>query len=361
MADRDIGPAPGNDMIPAISRLIADQGPLPLARAMTLAADHYYATRQPFGASGDFVTSPEISQMFGELVGLWLADLWARAGAPSPFLLVELGPGRGTLLTDALRACQHALPAFTSAAELHLVERSPRLKALQQQAFPGATFHDNLDTLPTHAPALFIANEFLDALPLTQFERTETGWALRSVGAEGWDLSSAANIHFIPAEVREAPPGTVHERNFAAESLVAAVARRLGSQGGAALFFDYGYTGPATGDTLQAIHNGQFADVLDTLGEADISAHVDFAAMARAASAQATVYGPADQGAFLTGLGIRERAERLKAAASLMARAEIEAAVARLTSVNTMGRLFKALAIVAPDWPPPAGFPSIGK
>lgn len=345
-------------MIPAIRDAIEAQGPLPLARAMALAADHYYATREPFGRAGDFVTAPEISQMFGELVGLWFADLWARAGSPSPFVLAEAGPGRGTLMTDMLRACRHALPAFVDAARIYLVEKSPRLAAIQRQALPDAVIVDDFDKLPPDMPLLFVANEFLDALPISQFERTDDGWALRRVGLSGWDTAVPANIHFVPEEVRLSVPGSVHERNFSGEQFVAQVAKRVSAHGGAGLFLDYGYVGPAIGDTLQAIRFGKFADVMETLGEADISAHVDFGAMERAAAHHAPVFGPVDQGAFLVALGIRQRADRLKAAASLEARAEIEAALVRLTAPAAMGRLFKAMAILSSDWPAPSGFPT---
>lgn len=345
-------------MIAAIRAAIAAEGPLPLARAMAMAASHYYATREPFGPTGDFVTAPEISQMFGELVGLWLADLWDRAGRPMPVAIVELGPGRGTLMADARRAIARAAPGLAAAA-LHLVESSPRLRARQQAALAGAVFHDHAGTLPADMPLLLVANEFLDALPLTQFERTADGWALRRVGEAGFDLALAAQPALIPARIREAAPGAVHERNFAAESMVAGVARRLASQGGAALFVDYGYLGPALGDTLQAIRHGAFADPLATLGEADISAHVDFAALARAGAAHARVHGPVMQGMFLEELGIAARAEALKSAASIERRAEIAAAHARLVSVGAMGRLFQVLALGAPGWPEPAGFPNL--
>jgi len=325
---------------------------------MAMAADHYYATREPFGAAGDFVTAPEISQMFGELVGLWLADMWQRAGSPAPVLLVELGPGRGTLMADALRAIAKAAPWLAAAARLNLVERSPRLRAEQALKLPDATWHDSLATVPDDAPILLVANEFLDALPLTQFERTGEGWALRRVGPDGWDLAMAANVAFIPEALRDAPPGSVHERNFASETLAAAVAKRLAAQGGAALIIDYGYKGPALGDTLQAIRSGAFADPLATLGEADISAHVDFGAIGRAAAAHASVWGPEAQGMFLENLGISARAEALKAMASIEMRAEVEAARVRLVSIGAMGRLFQAMAIVAPGWPAPAGFSS---
>lgn len=346
-------------MIPAIADVIAREGPLPLARAVALAADHYYATHEPFGPGGDFVTAPEISQMFGELVGLWLADLWQRAGAPLPVAIVELGPGRGTLMRDALRAIARALPQLAAEGALHLVEKSRRLRAMQAQRLAGASWHDGIAGLPDDRPLLLVANEFLDALPLTQFERTAEGWALRRVAADGWDLALAANAALIPEPLRDSPPGSVHERNFAGEALVAEVARRLARQGGAALFIDYGYQGPALGETLQALKRGRPADPLATLGEADISAHVDFAAVARAAQHHARVFGPEAQGPFLEALGLSARAEALKALAGIEARAGIEAARVRLASPTAMGGLFQALAIVAPGWPAPAGFPTL--
>ncbi|TPE59442.1 class I SAM-dependent methyltransferase [Sandaracinobacter neustonicus] len=348
-------------MIADIEALLRREGPLPLARVMALAADHYYATREPFGVAGDFVTAPEISQMFGELIGLWLADLWQRAGSPAPVALAELGPGRGTLMADALRAIAKAAPGLRAALSVQFVEKSPRLRALQAKVVPDATWHDDLSTLPDDRPLLLVANEFLDALPLTQFERVEDGWVMRRVeiGSAGprWDRSVGANLAFLPAEIRDAPVGQVHERNFGAEQVAAAVARRLAAQGGAALFIDYGYAGPATGDTLQALKGGHYADPLQTLGEADVSAHVDFAAIARAARPNAQVFGPEAQGMFLESLGLADRAEALKRLASLERRAEIEAAHVRLTAPGAMGRLFQALALVAEGWPVPAGFP----
>jgi SAM-dependent MidA family methyltransferase len=348
-------------VIPDLEALLAG-GPLPLARVMQLAADHYYDTHEPFGPNGDFVTAPEISQMFGECIGLWLADLWQRAGSPATVHLAELGPGRGTLMADALRAAARAAPAFAAALSLHLVERSPRLRALQAQRLPHARWHDDLSTIPTDAPLLLVANEFLDALPIAQFERVEDGWVMRRVErtATGlrWDRSVGANLAFIPEAIRNAPVGAVHERSFAAEGVAAAVGKRLAAQGGAALFIDYGHAGPALGDTLQSLKGGQYADPLETLGEADISAHVDFTAIARAIAPHARVFGPQAQGMFLEHIGISHRAEALKAMASTQVRAEITAAHARLVSVGAMGRLFLALAAVAPDWPAPAGFPT---
>ena len=353
-------------MTPELHDLLRREGPLPLARVMAIAAEQYYATREPFGVGGDFVTSPEISQMFGELVGLWLADLWQRAGAPSPVILAELGPGRGTLMVDALRAIGRAAPALHAAIELHLVEKSERLKAVQQKALPQASWHADLSTLPDDAPLLLVANEFLDALPLAQFEKLEDGWVLRRVEATGangarFDRSVGANLAFIPAGLRDAPAGSVFERNFGSEQLAATIAKRVSAQGGAALLIDSGYAGPALGDTLQALKGGAFADPLATLGEADISAHVDFSAVARAAAPHAHVLGPVAQGQFLEALGLGARAEALKALASIERRAEIEAARVRLSSPAAMGRLFQALSITSAGWPVPAGFPTSGQ
>lgn len=345
-------------MISRISQVIEETGPLPLARAMAMAADHYYASKEPFGPQGDFVTAPEISQMFGELVGLWMADIWQRAGAPEAFILCELGPGRGTLMEDALRAARSAVAGFADAAQIHLVERSGRLRLLQRSRVPDATHHDDLADVPRGLPTLLIANEFLDALPLTQLERTADGWALRRVGADGWDISVAANEEMVPAALREeARPGQLYERNFASEALVQNVATRLAADGGAALFIDYGYQGPALGDTLQAIKGGAFADPLATLGEADISAHVDFARMVAVAQGHTRISGPVAQGQFLEMLGISQRAEALRRHAPLAQAAEVEAARVRLVSPGAMGRLFQCLALSSQGWPEPAGFP----
>lgn len=343
-------------MTPELRQLLQREGPLPLARVMALAAQHYYAHHQPFGQAGDFITAPEISQMFGELLGLWLADLWQRAGAPARVILAELGPGRGTLLADALRAIGRAAPAFRAAIRLHLVETSTQLRAVQAERLPDATWHREFIEIPDDAPLLLVANEFLDALPLTQFERLADGWALRRVQADArFDTSVGANLAFLPPELVQAPVGSVYERNFASEQVALAVARRLADTGGAALFIDYGHEGPALGDTLQAIHHGQFAEPLPTLGEADISAHVDFARLREVAAPQARVFGPMAQGQFLLALGLRARADALKAGADLATSARIEAALARLTSPAAMGRLFQAMALVGRDWPAPAG------
>jgi SAM-dependent MidA family methyltransferase len=340
---------------------IRSSGPMPLARAMALANQHYYATRNALGPGGDFVTAPEVSQMFGELIGAWAADLWHRAGAPQDIALVELGPGRGTLMADLKRAARSAGldPA------VHFVETSEALRREQARRVPGAFFHDTIDTLPEDGPLMIVANEFLDALPITQFERTEVGWAVRHIrsGASGlfFEAVEPVKLAFIPETIRNAPEGSIYERNFAAEQVVAALARRLAAQGGAALLIDYGHEGPAIGDTLQAIHEGIFADPLAVLGDGDLTAHVDFAACRQAAvrAAPVAVHGPVDQGAFLIALGLRQRADRLKAAAAIDVRAALESQVARLAGAAAMGRLFKVMAFVAKGWPVPAGFPTL--
>lgn len=346
-------------MSPEVRAAIAAAGGvLALEEAMAIAVRSYYAGREPFGRSGDFVTAPEVSQMFGEMLGLWAADLWLRAGGPGRVILAELGPGRGTLMADALRAISQAAPAMATAIRLHLVETSPRLRAEQARRLPAARWHADAAELPDDAPLLLLANEFLDALPVVQLERTGAGWVRRAVAADGRLAHLPADPAAVPEPMRAAPPGTVFERRPAAETLAAELARRLARQGGAALLLDYGHAGPLAGDTLQALKDGAPADPLATLGEADLSAHVDFSAILAAACAAAPVasFGPMPQGAFLMRLGIAARAERLKAGRPPEARAEVEAALSRLVAPSMMGRLMKAVALVAPGWPEPAGF-----
>lgn len=341
----------------AIAAAIAIQGPIPVAHFMAAANRHYYATRDPLGAAGDFTTAPEINQMFGELLGLWLADLWDRAGRPKVHY-VELGPGRGTLAADALRAMRSA----GLDPPVHFVETSPALRGKQLERVPGASFHDDLSTLPSDVPLLVVANEFFDALPVRQLIRTAEGWRERHVAwspplfvpvARGSRLDE-----ILPDHLREAPMGSVIETSPASAAITRRLAARLVQQGGAALIVDYGYEGPAVGDTLQAVRGHAFANPFEEPGERDLTAHVDFATLGEAARAEgASTYGPVDQGLLLKSLGIEARAERLSAAAIERA-AEIAAAVARLTSDQQMGTLFKALALTAPAWPQPAGFAS---
>ena len=320
---------------------------------MAAANAHYYATRDPLGAGGDFTTAPEISQMFGELVGLALADLWSRAGRPAA-ALVELGPGRGTLARDALAAMAQA----GLVPPVHLVETSPALTAKQAALLPQAVHHDSIDTLPSDQPLLIVANEFFDALPVRQCVRTGEGWREMMVNLDGERLArtpgSAPMDDQIPPDLRDAPLGSIHEQSPASTAIIAALAQRLAAQGGALLVIDYGYNGPAIGDTLQAVRGHRFADPLANPGEADLTAHVDFTALAAAAPALIAA-GPVTQGDWLTRLGIDFRAAALCERHPERAD-DVRAQRDRLVKADAMGQLFRVLALHHPDWPTPAGF-----
>ena len=332
--------------------LIAEGGPIPVGRFIGMANAHYYGSRDPLGAAGDFITAPEISQMFGELIGLWLADRWQRAGAPGNAVLVELGPGRGTLMADVRRALRGV--ADLADAPVHFVETSAALKAAQAARHPDAYWHDGVESLPGGVPLLVIANEFFDALPVRQMVRTAEGWRERMIGLDGDKLAPAAGTvpsdALVPAGLRDAPVGSIFEISPASTAIMADLAARIETQGGAALIVDYGYRGPAIGDTLQAVRAHRFADPFADAGEVDLTAHVDFTGLAAAAArAGARCEGVFEQGAFLKALGIERRAAAL--AKTNPARAEALAAeVARLTGADEMGTLFKVLAISASDW-----------
>ena len=355
-----------------IARRIARHGPITvadyMAQALTDPESGYYMQGDPFGPRGDFVTAPEVSQMFGELIGLWCVDSWQRMGAPAEFLLVELGPGRGTLMADALRATR-LMPAFLDAAEVHLVEASPSLRARQAETLGSAraSWNDSLSELP-EAPLLVIANEFFDALPVRQFERRAEGWCERLVV-----LDSAGELAFgrsqadpaiellLPAALRAAPGGSLVEVSPAALGLAAEIGRRVagkgGARGGAALIIDYGHAESRPGATLQALRRHARYEVLSDPGEADLTAHVDFAALAQAAAAAgAACQGPVAQGTFLARLGLGARAEALLRTATPEQGRDIEAARARLAGPEQMGEHFKALALAHPDLGPLAGF-----
>ena len=313
---------------------------------MARANAEYYATHDPFA---DFTTSPEITQVFGELLGLWAAVAWQAMGSPAPVLLAEAGPGRGTLMADALRAVARMAPDFHAALRLHLIETSPRLRAQQAGRLPDATFHDGLASLP-EGPLLLIANEFLDALPIRQFERAETGWTERYV--------RGGRVALVPSDLTfDAPVGAVMELGEAACAFAAAVARRVARDGGAALLIDYGPEHSALGDSLQALRNRAAADPLADPGHADLTAHVDFAALARAAvAAGGAVQGPLPQGVFLSRLGLFQRSGALaRTQPPARASALLEAA-SRLAEPHAMGRLFKAMAICHPALPTLPGF-----
>ncbi|MDH7639834.1 SAM-dependent methyltransferase [Sphingomonas sp. MAHUQ-71] len=319
---------------------------------MALANAHYYATRDPLGAAGDFTTAPEISQMFGELIGLWAADLWLRAGRPEA-AWVELGPGRGTLSADALRAMGKA----GLAPPVQLVETSPVLREAQARTIPGATHHESIATLPTDRPLIVVANEFFDALPIHQIVRTDAGWRERMVDHDGERFVATVGEQRFDAVVPDVlRDGDVIETSPASVAILRDLAARIVAQGGALLAIDYGYEGPLAGNTLQALRHHRFADPFEAPGEQDLTAHVDFAALAEAARAEGAVaHQPTTQGALLEALGIQARATSLARAAPSR-QGEIETAWRRLCAPDAMGTLFKALAITAPGWPVPGGF-----
>lgn len=339
-----------------LAGLIAATGPISLAQYMAEANAHYYASRDPLGAEGDFVTAPEISQMFGELTGLWLTDLWTRAGSPQDAHYVELGPGRGTLAEDALRAMR----AVRFEPPIHLVETSPVLRHNQATRLPTARWHDDIDSLPETGPLLVVANEFFDALPIRQVVRTDTGW--REIMVDHRDdcfvpvSSGPALDDLVPEPLRDAPEGSIIETSPAVESAARALAQRIAKQGGAALIVDYGYEGLATGDTLQAVSRHDHADVFAEPGERDLTAHVNFAVLDAIGRGEGlTVHGPIGQGQWLESLGIGARTAALVKAAPDR-QEELITARNRLTRDEEMGTLFKALAMTGKDWPVPAAF-----
>ena len=358
-----------------IREMIAADGPMSVEQFMTLALTHptlgYYTTRDPLGAAGDFTTSPEISQMFGELIGLWAAEVWMTMGSPSPLRLVELGPGRGTLMMDALRAARVS-PPFRDALDVHLVEASPVLIEVQKNALADAgatvTWHETIDSVPD-GPAIFIANEFFDALPVRQYQKTAHGWRERVIGL---DPNGALAFGLAPSSEEQiaavAPEGAVLEVGAAAYRAMLSIAARLVKQGGAALVIDYGHVRTGFGETLQALARHRRTDPLAEPGEADLTVHVDFAALMRAGrAAGAKVAGPVAQADFLTQLGIVERAASLRKSADPRQAQEIDSALQRLISTNLergagdrpapgMGELFKALAIAHPALPQVPGF-----
>lgn len=341
---------------------IRAEGPIALADFMAAALvdpeEGYYMTRDPFGAGGDFTTAPEITQAFGELLGLWCAEVWRGLGSPDPVLLVELGPGRGALMADALRAIGKMVPNFRAALTPHLVEISPVLRAAQQAKLEGqgAVWLEDLNELPS-GPAIFLANEFFDALPIEQAIRREDGWISRRVG-----LGERDRFVFIDAEAltldREAEPGAILERCPTGEAIASMLGQRAAQGNSAALIIDYGEEG-VLGESLQAVRGHRAHDVLADPGSADLTAHVDFAALAENARGQgASVFGPVPQGALLRALGLVERTEQLMRCASPEVARSLRAGMIRLIDPAAMGTLFKALAILPPGHPPPPGFPA---
>jgi NADH dehydrogenase [ubiquinone] 1 alpha subcomplex assembly factor 7 len=357
-------------LIDEIKAIIAQRGPITVEQYMQIALAHpeygYYMNRDPFGATGDFTTAPEISQMFGELIGLWAAEVWTTMGSPRQVRMVELGPGRGTLMSDALRAAR-IVPEFREALDIWLMETSPTLAAMQHELLldSGAaiSWAQSLREIPD-GPAIVIGNEFLDALPLRQFVRVNRHWRERTVrlNAESelvFDIAAAPE----PYISADAPNGEILEVNPAGHRFMFELGARLMKQGGAALLIDYGHSTTSFGDTLQALRAHRFVDPLAAPGDCDLTAHVDFAAMARSASATgAAVYGPIDQGDFLKAIGIDLRTKALAERAGAERADELQQARNRLVgkAKGEMGALFKAMAIAQRRLPPPPGFQLAG-
>jgi len=348
-----------------IRRRIMAAGPMPVGEYMALClgdAEHgYYMTRDPLGARGDFITAPEISQMFGELIGLWMAAVWKQMGTPENIRIIELGPGRGTMMKDALRAVQ-VLPAFRNALVVHLIEISPALRAQQERTLDALTtqvlWHAALDEVP-NGPAIIVANEFFDALPVNQAVKSERAWHERQI-----EIDSAGNLAFtvardplphfemlLPPATRQAPEQSIFE--WRADTVAMDIGRRIADEGGAALVIDYGHVESEVGETLQAVGQHAYADPLTKPGGVDLTAHVDFQALARAVEAMgANGFGPVEQSQFLRRLGIETRAAALKAnATSHAAVDDIDSALARLIGHGRtdMGMLFKVAAFAHPS------------
>ncbi len=341
------------------ARIVAG-GPMTLAEYMGICLMHpehgYYATRDPLGAGGDFTTAPEISQMFGELLGLSLAQSWLDQGAPSPFALAELGPGRGTLMADMLRATE-SVPGFHEAAQVHLVEASLHLRDVQQTTLKGydAIWHDTIESLPD-LPLFLVANEFFDALPIRQVVRDEAQWRERLIGVKGdalsFGLSEPMSLPMLEPRLEDTKGGDIVEFSPVATMVAEALGVRIRARGGAALIVDYG-DWRAQGDTFQAVQVHQSADPLADPGQADLTAHVDFEALALATPSAHSRLTP--QGVFLERLGITARAQTLAERLTGDALEQHVAAHHRLTHPDEMGTLFKVLGFYPEGGHPPPG------
>lgn len=315
--------------------IIRENGPVTVAAFMAMAIEHYYSTRDPLGTRGDFTTAPEISQMFGEMIGVFLAQSWMELGSPAQFSLVEAGPGRGTLMADILRATK-SVPGFHAAMRVHLVEISPVLMARQAEALQGYNieWHTDIhDALASPAPALFVANEFLDALPVHQYVRQGGRWFERAVGLNGDQLAFGLIESDFSCDQSE--ENKIWEVSPARESVIRDIAGVIARCRGVALLIDYGHDRSGFGDTLQAVREHHFVNVLDHVGNADLTSHIDFQAIKGAAVLHTHVHGPVGQGHFLRNLGIELRAARLNQPAEM----------ARLIDPGQMGDLFRVMAL----------------
>lgn len=359
---------PETPLLALIRERVRDGGPLSVAEYMDLVLNHpeqgYYHKRDPFGADGDFVTAPEISQMFGEMLGAWLVACWYCIGRPAPLRLVELGPGRGQLMADVVRTMS-SFPDIGSAIEIHLVESSRRLREVQRAKLPGlaVTWHDGLDTVPEE-PIALIANEFFDALPVHQLMRTHAGWSERLI-TSGEDRvlafaagkAPAALLDMIPSAAM-AEPGEIAEVSPVRCDLARSIGERIARDGGVALIIDYGAAvDRPTGDTLQAVGRHQAVDPLERPGEVDLTTHVEFKSLIQtAASTGAHAFGPVPQGAFLLRLGMDQRVQSLSRNADERQVEDLRQACFRLTDASAMGELFKVVALTQPGMGPPPGF-----
>jgi len=353
-----------------LKKLIRSSGPMPVWRYMELCLTHpqygYYVSRDPLGREGDFTTAPEVSQMFGELLGLWTASVWKAIGSPPLLRLIELGPGRGTMMTDALRALR-VLPPLYQSLSIHLVEINPVLRDKQKAVLsgvPNVAWHEDIDEVPD-GPAVVLANEYFDVLPVHQVVKRENGWHERVVEIDGsgalvFGAAAEPMPRFemlLPPLVRAAPVGAVFE--WRPDTEIMKITTRVRDQDGAALIVDYGHLRSDAGDTFQAIARHSFTDPLKNPGQADVTAHVDFQALVRAAEdLGARAHGPVSQGEFLKRLGIETRAATLMAKTTPEISEDISGALKRLIGGGRggMGSMFKVLAISGPHLPVLAGF-----
>ena len=343
-----------------VQSMIVKRGAITIADYMELALQHpdygYYRKGDPLGSEGDFITAPEISQMFGEMIGLWCVDAWRQTGKPSSFTLLEMGAGRGTLMQDVLRATER-VTEFQDAFWLHLLESNATLRGMQQEklARHAPIFIDDLNNLPPE-PIIFIANEFFDALPIRQFEHTFQGWVERMVTVQGDEFVmslqplDAAVLGLVPVAIRDtAQVGRVYEISMPSLVIIRKLAKHIATHGGVGLVIDYGFMESSGAPTLQAVHQHKYAKVLENVGGCDLTAHVDFGGLRDMAATQGcSTFGAVGQGEFLLALGIELRAGRLKQHATPDQVAAIDGALHRLTAVSEMGSLFKVLAIAAP-------------
>ncbi len=350
-----------------LKRHIIDSGPVDVGAFMSIVLGHprygYYMRQNPIGRGGDFTTSPEISQMFGEMLGAWTAQLWMQMDKPAPLALIDCGPGQGTMMADILRATKN-VDAFHRALRVLLIEISPALKTLQKEKLKEylPQWISGLSKYESRAPFILLANEFLDALPVRQFVRGESGWAERVVALKDgefvFDVAEAAAQHIEELDARyDAAPGDIVEISPVRTNFFRQVCRKVKYCGGAALFIDYGHLRRLPGETLQAVRAHAYCDVLEDVGSADLTAHVDFAALQEIAEAENVhVCGPVTQGEFLKRLGIEARAHALLEKAEYSQRNDILTALVRLTDERNMGELFKVMAIVPDENVKPAGF-----